>query len=151
MLQVVLQFVLLLLAYSYIMYLIQLHYFLLYLIICSTERSFPRAIGLSYKDPDDEEDIMLLVRDGSFVTPPDGWHKEERTFLVEEDEPIEQAAAVGSSASAYNATIRKLRDGSKSLSSASATRLTSPTRSGSSGTVIHVFFVCLSFSYKCSS
>ena len=107
------------------------------------ERSFPRAIGLSYKDEGEEDDLMLLVRNGDFVQPPSGWYKAGRIFLVEEDEPTEPAVDAAQSRSAYSATISKLRDGSKSTSSTSVSRLTSPTRSGSSGTVRLKFcFVC---------
>ena len=52
------------------------------------EGSFPNAVGLTYKDPDDEYPILILQREGKFVVPASGWSHEGRVYTVEETEAV---------------------------------------------------------------
>ena len=70
---------------------------------------------------------MIVIRDGKFMQPKDGWAKDGRKFIV--DEKAIPATACAPGTGHYSSTLRTLR-GNSSASTRSSP-LASPTRSDS--------------------
>ena len=56
-------------------------------ILLFLEMFFPTATGLKYMDQNDGELVLILVRNGKFVTTENRWCKEGRMYYPEELEP----------------------------------------------------------------
>ena len=55
------------------------------------EVGFPNALGLAYKDNEDSDSVLMVVRDGKFVPPADGWEKEGRVYIPQEPATLSKA------------------------------------------------------------
>ena len=57
------------------------------------EAGFPNTLGLAYRDSKDSDLVLMVVRDGKFIPPVDGWVKEGRVYVPQE--PMTPSKAKG--------------------------------------------------------
>ena len=63
-------------------------------------------MGLAYRDSKDSDLVLMVVRDGKFIPPVDGWVKEGRVYVPQE--PMTPSKAKGKPAGCQTVCIRQI-------------------------------------------